>query len=328
MKLLYVALRHDYGDPSRGHSFEHETFVPALRSFATEFIYFEIDTLLRVHGFGRMQSLLWDIVQRQQPDVLFCVLFENQLDRAVLRRISTESATVTLNWFCDDHWRFEAFSRHWAPSFNWVATTSREAFHAYQMLPGVHPILTQWATNIGASPRIDADEAHDVVFIGQWRPIRERYVRYLRAHGIDVAAYGHGWPAGRLRGNEMMEVLGSSRIGLNFSEASSTSYRFRRPKPQLKARPFELGASGTAIVSEDDPDIRGFYEPDKEIVIFKTRRSLYRAVRELLDDEEKRSRIATAGHQRTLLEHTYTQRFARIFSTMGVRHALTTKLTT
>ena len=317
MKLLYVGLRHDYGDPSRGDSFEHETFVPALRDFADNFIYFELDTMLRSHCYSGMNSALWEIVQNDRPDLLFCVLFENQLDRAVLRRISMETRTVTVNWFCDDHWRFESFSRHWAPCFNWVATTSREAFRSYQLLDGVRPILTQWAANPIPRPLV-LPTMRDVVFVGQRRPVRERYLNHLRDRGIQVDVYGHGWPAGRLPRAEIVDLMASSRIGLNFSESSSASHRLARTRAQLKARPFELGACGTAIVSEDDPEIRYFYEAGREMLVFRSRRQLYSTIRRLLDNEDERATIAAAGYERSIAEHTYHRRISRILATMGV----------
>jgi len=54
---------------------------------------------------------------------LFCVLFKDEIDKNVITAITKETATKTLSWFCDDQWRFDAFTRFWAPSFTWSTTT-------------------------------------------------------------------------------------------------------------------------------------------------------------------------------------------------------------
>ena len=48
----------------------------------------------------------------------------------------------TVNWFTDDHWRFDRFSRHFAPAFDWSVTTDRDSLPKYEAIgyDGVDPL--------------------------------------------------------------------------------------------------------------------------------------------------------------------------------------------
>ena len=111
MKILYVAMKHEYGDRTRGLSFEHTNFYDSLLNMGHDLIYFDFMTLLQEQGFEEMNHLLWETVVRERPELLFCVLFRDELDKGIIEKISTGTNTITLNWFCDDHWRFDDFSQ-------------------------------------------------------------------------------------------------------------------------------------------------------------------------------------------------------------------------
>ena len=76
---------------------------------------------------------LWDIVEYEKPDLLFSVRFQ-ELDKDVIRMISQETDTITVGWFSDDHWRFDDFTRFWAPQFNWLVTTAQSSLPKYEAL--------------------------------------------------------------------------------------------------------------------------------------------------------------------------------------------------
>ena len=127
MLILFAAMKYDYGDPSRGLSFEHLSFYESLRRMGHELIYFDFMSLVSEIGRRRTNKRLWELVRSEAPKLMFSVLFGEEFDKKVVRKISEETETVTINWFTDDHWRFDSFSRYWAPCFNWVVTTSESS---------------------------------------------------------------------------------------------------------------------------------------------------------------------------------------------------------
>lgn len=318
MRIVYAALRHDYGDPARGPSFEEQTFYPALIAAGHEVVPFDYYAELMRLGYEEMNRSLMRLVRNLEPDLLFCVLFEEQLDRRTISYITEQTTTTTFNWFCDDHWRFDSFSRHWAPCFDWVATTDDCAFDRYRRLGLEHALLTQWGCNpeLYSASAIEPDI--DVSFVGQPYGDRARFIDRLIHAGVDVKCWGHGWGKGRLTVGEMTSVFARSRINLNFSKSSFAPKRFGGRPRQLKARPFEIAACGGFVLTEDAPGLDRYFRRDEEIATFDTGRELVSQVKRFLADEDLRATIARRGAARAAAEHAYSERLTDLFEKMGL----------
>jgi len=320
MRIVYAALRHDYGDPRRGASFEEQAFFDTLTHSEHEVIPFDFFGELLAVGYEEMNRRLLRCVRELEPDLLFCVLFEDQLDPRVISVITRKTKTTTFNWFCDDHWRFDGYSRHWAPHFDWIATTDEKAYERFHELGMTHALMTQWACN----PRIfrpHHGEPLGVTFVGQPHGDRRRVIRRLERAGVDVECWGHGWPKGRLTVDEMASVFSRSRINLNFAGASGAR-RLRSRTLQLKARPFEIAGCGGFVLTQHTPGLDRYFDVEAEIATFRRGSDLVRQVQRLVDDEERRGAMSRRAHERVLREHTYEHRFAHLFTSMGLAEAV------
>ena len=223
MRILYVAPKYDYGKPEQGFSFEHYNFYDCFQRSGHEIIYFDTLSLLKEFGKEGANQRLWDMAKSEKPELMFTVLFTDELDQMVVQRISEETDTVTLNWFCDDHWRFENYSRYWAPCFNWVVTTAKSAVPKYEHLPYEHAIKSQWGCNHLLYRKLDFPLKYDVSFVGQPHGNRREIIRTLQKSGIKVHTFGAGWRSGRVSQDEMIRIFNQSRINLNLSNASVSS---------------------------------------------------------------------------------------------------------
>ncbi len=339
MRILYLGLKYDYGQPERGYSFEHYTFFDTLRRVADHLIYFDFASLLRAGGKEWMNRRLLEVVQAEQPDLLFSVLFQDEVEPATLRAISRRTDTVTLNWFCDDHWRFDNFSRRWAPCFNWVITTDRRAVPKYARLGCTQVIHSQWACNHYLYRHLTLPPAHQVTFVGQPHGNRVQVIDMLRAGGIAVETWGRGWENGRVDYEEMIHLFNASRINLNLPNASlctrSLTARaagmLRRrllgmPSTvathavcdQIKGRNFEVPGCGGFLLTGRVEGLEQYYDIGLEIVCYDNIADLQDKIAYYLRHENERAAIARAGYARTLREHTYMQRFAEIFRRIGL----------
>jgi spore maturation protein CgeB len=294
-----------------------------------EILYLDFLTAHQKNGREGLSKRLAEIIKSEKPDLLFCVLFTDEFDFDVIKRVSEESSTITLNWFCDDHWRFDSFSRHWAPAFNWITTTSQSAFSKYLQCGYHNAIKTQWACNHYLYRRLDVPLKYDVSFVGQPHGNRREAIDMLECAGVKVRTWGYGWGSGRLDQNQMIQVFNQSRVNLNLSNASSTGARgWGRISPrhmlkglpsQIKARNFEVPGCGGFLLTDGAENLQQYYRTGVDVARFSNRRRLAHRIRYYLNNESERSRIATAGYERTLLEHTYVHRFSRMFATMGLR---------
>ncbi len=350
MDILYVGMKYEYGKPERGLSFEHYNFFDSLHHLGHNILYFDFPTLLKKYGRDRMNRRLSEITAAEKPDLLFSILFEDEFEHNTFRDISSSGFTRTLNWFCDDHWRFESYSKSWAPCFNWVVTTSQSALNHYHAVGLHHVVKSQWACNPSIYQKKQLPLKYDVTFVGQPHGRRRDIIRYLREKGIRVDVWGTGWETGRISQDRMIRVFNQSRVNLNFANASfekmtllqraATKVRNRFPAavkpinwvmdmldppdpglyhegiPQIKGRNFEIPGCGGFLLTDLAENLEEYYQPGIEIACFEGITDLAEKIRYYLAHEDERAAVAKAGYQRTLKDHTYAQRFSEIFKVM------------
>jgi spore maturation protein CgeB len=233
MLILYVAMKYDYGKPEQGHSYEHYNFYHSLLHMGYDILYFDFKSLAQKHGRDWMNRRLIQVARAEKPELMFTVLFSDELDPVGVRQISEDTTTVTLNWFCDDHWRFDSFSRYWAPCFNWVVTTAKSALPKYEKLGYKNVIKSQWACNHFLYRKLDLPRKYDVTFVGKPHGNRREVIEKLRSAGINIRVWGTGWESGRLSQEEMIRVFNQSRVNLNLSNSSTP---LPADKPQTRRR--------------------------------------------------------------------------------------------
>jgi spore maturation protein CgeB len=329
MKILYVAMADDYGDPARGPSFEETNFRSALEGMGHELVPFDFMAEKRQRGKAEMNRRLVAAAEEAAADLSFFVLFEDEINQETIRGVSRAGGPA-VNWFADDHWRFDRFTRHFAPAFDWSITTDRDSLPKYEAIGYERAILSQWACNRYAYDRTADELTYEVTFIGQSYGDRPATVERLRAEGLDVRCWGFGWPEGRIEHDEMVRVFGASRINLNLSSAFSPRERLpmrlvrrfmgteRVRQSQIKGRTFEVPGSGGFLLTDHVAYLEDYLTPGKEIGVFESPEDLVTQVRWWLEHEDGRSEAAEAGYRRVRAEHTYDDRFAEIFERIGV----------
>lgn len=336
IRVLFAAMRWDYGHQSRGLSFEHQNFYDVLEHMeGVETAAFDFMTPYQTHGADRVAVELRRAVDEFKPNLVFFVLFEEEVLPEVLAELRDRPDLLTYNWFCDDHWRFDGFTRRYAPLFDAVSTTDRASLAKYAQI-GITPIKTQWASNPRLYRPTGRPIRHEVTFVGQSYGDRPWLIRRLEKAGLPVETWGPGWPAGRLDFDDMVATFAESRISLNLTAASNDPSVPRlvrgvlnRTYPpalrwvgkgldQIKGRTFEIPACGGFQLSSRVEDIESYFEVGREIALFSNGPELVEQVGRYLADEPARRAIAEAGHRRTVAEHTYEHRFRAIFAELGL----------
>lgn len=339
MRILFAAHRHDYGRPERGLSFEYFNFFEPLTLLGHQVTYFDIGEHAPTGAAGSADEALVAAVRGVKPDLLFTFLYADEISPEAVTTV-TATGVPTLNWFADDHWRFESFTSRYAPSYSWVTTTAESALPKYAQLGCTNVVKTQWAAAHHRYRPSGEPLRHQATFVGQVYGDRPELVARLRASGVPVRTWGTGWaerrwhravahrPVLRSLGGrkvlaaaqartrcsqeEMIGIFGTSRLNLNFTEAS------QGPETQIKGRTFEVPACGGFLLTGRSAHLEEYYEPDREVVVFDGSHELVDKARFYLSHESERVRIAEAGLRRTLAEHTYEQRFTEIFRRMGL----------
>ncbi|MDH7570451.1 MAG: glycosyltransferase [Armatimonadota bacterium] len=106
-------------------------------------------------------------------------------------------------------------------------------------------------------------------------------------------------------GLEMYQTLRDSWVTLNIHAASSPTYA-------SNMRLFEGTGVGTCLLTDWKENLPTLFEPDREVVAYRSAEECAEKARWLLDHPRERNEIALRGQQRVLREHTVAHRAGRI----------------
>jgi spore maturation protein CgeB len=305
--ILCAMMTYDYGKRKQGYSFEENNFFHSLLHLGYRVIKFDFVDLTERFGRTIMNKMLYEVALRYNPDLVFTALYTDQFDQETLKRIASELKITTFNWFFDDVWRFDTYSRYWAHCFTWVATTDKPTIQKYRDIGYTNVIHTQYACNHFLYKKLPLEKIYDVTFIGQPHGDRKEIISKLKVANIKVQVWGQGWPEGRVSQAEMIRIFNQSKINLNLSKTSLGTV------DQIKGRDFEIPGCGGFLITGYSDDIHDYYKLNDEIVCYKDFDELLDKIRFYLQHDSIREKIAQAGYERTLREHTYEKRFSTIF---------------
>ena len=352
-KILFIAYKHEYGKPELGFSLEYYNFYNALVNMnqkSNNVIYFPLDEVAKDIGYERMNQKFLEIVRQEKPDICFFVLSSGFLEKETVKKITEFDKIITLNWFTDDHWKFDNFSKHWASLFNWAITTDFNAFLKYKKIGYKNIIKSQWGFNHFLYKHMDLSKIYDVSFVGQPHGNRKQIIKKLKNAGIKVKCFGKGWAEGRVSQQRMIEIFSQSKINLNFAKSSGRislnhiakiffgkrvdktitidspknwvdnieSLRLAIKNKQIKGRNFEITGCGGFLLTEYVKGLEEYYKIGKEIACYKDVNELINKIKYFLKHSEERENIAMAGRKRVLDDHTYERRFNKIFEMINV----------
>lgn len=106
-------------------------------------------------------------------------------------------------------------------------------------------------------------------------------------------------------GMQMYRILAASKATFNIhTDAANGSVG--------NMRMFEATGVGTCLVSDTGTNIQDLFEPDSEIVTYRSIDECIEKIQYLLQHDSRRVEIARAGQRRTLKDHTYFRRCEQI----------------
>ncbi len=329
MKVLLVCMKHDYGDPDRGYSYEWNHFYLGLKDHFHDVQFFDFFEQHKSVGQEKMQEALRKKIVEEKPDVTIFSLYTDQFSTEFVKSLGTY--THTLCFFHDDGWRKE-FVAKWAPCFDAFTTSDSAGVRKYSRSGLNHSVFVPFGVNeLLFCPNTDLEKDVDVSFVGAWHPYRQWLVSMLGKKGINVETYGYRWPNGMLSEAKMIELFQRSKISINMTNCPSWDVRyllssprallnrFRSPKvfEQIKGRHFEIPACGAMQLSYYVDGLEKVFEFGEEIVLYQSPEELADKIDRYLSDPEELERVAKNGLARVRRDHTYSQRFLEVFQSLG-----------
>lgn len=320
-------MAHDYGIPERGASYEQINLaLPILEQFPGSFTY---DYMQRASVLGRaaMNAECIELVARERPDVTLVTLYTSEFEPATIRELSRWSRTVA--YFFDDVWRVR-YARSWAPWFDFVATPDPEGPRRYAREAQPNAIWCPFAFNEHVFRRMSLAKEFDVSFVGGWHPYRQWLLEQLGRAGLKVAAFGAGWPEGRVSFEESVRIANASRICLNAWNGATWELPYLVSSPRalrwtlrtdkttrfVNGRTFELAGCGAFQLMYDAPHLDRYFDLGRDLLSYRGAADLVRTAVRYCAADELRQRIADAGHARAQRDHRATVRLATLVRTV------------
>ncbi|MBK9322240.1 MAG: glycosyltransferase [Bdellovibrionaceae bacterium] len=325
MKILFVDLQYDYGMKHRGpNEIGERGFRRAFERLGHEVECFYYDDYLKRQP--ELQTALLEKAKSYSPDLIYFILFGEQFEITTLQQL--KKSYKTMNWFGDDQWRFDNFTKKYAPHFTYSVTTDPFAISKYHQIGIKEVFLSQWAAlEYEVAPEASTQYEYDVSFVGGSHSVRRWFIKELAKRGIKVATFGYGWPAGPISLMKMADIFRSSKVNLNLSNSITYDLRYLmsniknpivalksdKAASQMKARNFEIPYLGGFQMTDYVPFLEKYLDVGNEIVCYRDVDEAAKLIRFYLENDQERERIKAAGIQRARSEHGYFHRHQKVF---------------
>jgi hypothetical protein len=119
--------------------------------------------------------------------------------------------------------------------------------------------------------------------------------------------------------DEMIALYSRSHISLGFLEVYDQHDPSRAVTRHLHLREFEAPMSGALCCTGYIDELAEHFEPDKEVIVYRSAHELLDKARYYLAHPDHAERVRRAGHTRALRDHTYHRRFETLFDAIGLK---------
>lgn len=299
----------------------------ALRAAGEEVAYFDYDRRpfplalypkpLRTAGYlqrsrDAINRALLTQARKLRPDYLL-VVKGVQLEPETIRAISALGTTTVGYWIDDplDHAR----SMVNAPAYDIYLTNCSATVARYRAagLQRVHHLPSAVNTRLFAP--LNCPQPWPASFLGTHSAYREKILQGFEPEGLQV--FGPGWrknghlPRARCHdaafGEQTNRVFNRSRLNLNI-------HNWFGQGAAMNLRLYEVPAAGGFLLTDWVEEIDRYFEQDKHVVCWRSLDELNDKARFYLAHDAARRRIARAGHEHVLNNHSYASRVRELLA--------------
>ncbi|WP_417336309.1 CgeB family protein [Halobacteriovorax marinus] len=321
-KILYIGSAFENSEKSKGESLNKKAFYSNFLEMG-----YEVHPVWYDYQYDNLQDEILKEADRSQPDMIFFILQTDQIEHETLKSLK-EKGYFMVNFFGDDQWRFDNYSKYYANYFNACITTDKFSIEKYLSLGQKNIIRGQWASLESHCEYKNIEYSYEVSFIGGACAYRSWFVKGLERRGIKVNCFGDRWENGRVSYDEMEKIFSSTKINLNISNSTQYDLRYllasprnlintlRSPKnvSQTKARFFEIPTQGGFQLAEYVPSLEDYFAIGNEISCYKDIDEAALLIKYYLSHDKERESIKEAGVKRARLQHTYRHRIESFMS--------------
>jgi len=285
--------------------------------------------------------------EKEPIDMLLSYFYDHFMTPEAIEEVK-KMGILAVNYNCNASYQLELISEV-SPAFDYCLTVEDFRFDDYKAL-GANAIYFQEGANPKYYKPCDVPKEYEVIFIGQCYGDRPDHIRYLLDQGIDIKCFGPNWdkvmatPMKKLKNlfykiigkkkkvkpllpssiigkvlpfDEMIKTYSKAKIAINFGTCGETHLTGQRVT-QIRLRDFEAPMCGVFYLTEDNAELKNFYKSDKELIFYNDKEDLSDKIKYYLANDNEREKIAKAGRDRAIKEHSWEKRFEKCFKEIGV----------
>lgn len=277
---------------------------PLKKLFSKVIVYDYIRRMTQI-GVKAVNGEIIELVKKEHPKYLVWVTVHHEFLESTCDIVQKEGTKV-VGIFFDDEWRFEEYSKWWAPRLDYCVTSAPDAVPKYKEQGG-RVIYTAPCNGIP----VERDwskrkESYEVTFVGSKVADREQWITQLKSRNIPLQLFGLGWNRW-IPFQDVLDVFATSKINLNFTRTHHGD------KTGWKGRMFQVPLAGGFLLTEYTPDLENYFEIGKEIECFHDMDELLAKITYYLNHDDERRAIAQAGWRRATTQYTPFHMMERIF---------------
>ena len=308
------------------HGAFHHWMTADLKAMGHEVSTLDPDELCEQFGIELYRRVLLQRIAADKPDVFICYppydLLREEENKAI-----HESGTAIVGFAYDDpiflptyvrnKGDFEKIAAEFRKTYDIYLTTSRDMVKQATDRDIHFMEHIRWAC---VTPGEPGDGVRDLplVVIGAPYPRRVNMVKHLKNAGVKPIVFGaEGWKQfldvadcynGMLTRPGMFEMYRRAKIALSPADWESNY------TPMVKLRSLEVASMGPLQIMEQCEDLLDYFEDGKEVVSYRAHDwdQLVELIKQYINDEPNRARIARAGYERLIKDHVWTVRWKEI----------------
>lgn len=338
MRILVSTFYYYYGN-TRGiePQFYYLYKIPLAMGHEVDFFDYRTAVTISVE---QMRRVFLAAVRGGGYDAVFIATYQDDFDRETLEEAKT--LCPVFGWNSDDEWRWDSYSRERANWYTYMVTNSPDVYgNNKKEFPNL--LHAQWACT-GFWDGRETTKDIDFSFVGQVYGTRAEQIKWL-ARRAGLKAYGKGTGTYGMPNDNALKALAKQNVlktlarvapGLvdelsiiNFEQVNQLWNRSKisftplesseGAVRQIKSRVFDMGLSGTLMLSQRSDNLDTYYEPDKEYVPFETLEECADKAKFYLKHESARKKIADAYATRTEAEHMWRHRIQHVLDAAGLQ---------
>jgi hypothetical protein len=177
---------------------------------------------------------------------------------------------------------------------------------------GARPIYLAEGADPAFHCKLEIKRDIDILFLGSCYGMRKSLIEYLVNRGLNVSAYGTGWPNGHVNFDKSIELINRSKVVLGIGGVGHMS-----SVQHLKGRDFEVPMCGALYLTSYNPELTDWYDIGREILCYSSPQNCAEILGIILRDENLQDSIRRSALIRAQKDHTWEGRLFSIFNLLG-----------